>query len=387
MASNNCKKKILHVVGTLKIGGAEMMLLQYTKALGGERFEHYVYCFGSDGPVRNLLESLGVSVVFGSGLKSIINPVKFFFSLYALFKNIILYIRENNIQAIVSHSDQSDKVAVVAGKITAVPAFPTIHSTQSVLDKRNKLDLRVYINKAVDHIVYRIADMIIAVSPEVKEIVCKRYNLSASRVIVVKNGIVFHGKFRGGVFERNNFDFRKNRLKILAVGRLAYEKNFDVLIRAIAHIVEKGFTRISVQVLGDGEEYEKLSSLINSLQLNNYVELLGYKDNVIEYMLNSHVFVITSRYEGLSVAMIEAFSCSLPVVASNAPGLRDFINNENGILFAVGDYVDLAENIVKLFNDEKLYRLLSDGAKKSFFTNYDMTKNIKPLIDAVSDTF
>lgn len=357
-----------------------MLLFHYTKTLGKDHYKHFVYCFGVDGPIRPLLENLGVTVVFGPKVESIKHPIKFTLSLFSLFKSLLKFIKENGIHTIHSHNAQSDKLAVVVGKLTGVPTFPTIHSTMSILDKRSKLDPRVYVNKAVDQIIYRIADRVIAVSEEVKDTVCDRYSLKGSKVIVVKNGISPNCKSQKITGQNTKTIKHKNSMKILAIGRLAFEKNYDVLIEAANICLKKGHKNIFVQIVGDGEEYGNLSTLRNSLNLGSHVELLGMRNDVLELMQESDLFVMTSRYEGLSIAMIEAFSCGLPVIASDAPGLRDCIlHNENGMLFPVGDYKALAECILKIAADRDLQAHLSRGAKESFKNNYNMQTNIKPL--------
>ena len=97
-------------------------------------------------------------------------------------------------------------------------------------------------------------------------------------------------------------------------------------------------------------------------------------------MRASDIFVMPSRYEGLSLAMIEAMACGLPIIASNGPGLKEFINDlQNGLLFPVDDHKALAKCILRLSEDEDLRINLSRGAKESFKKNYDMRKNIAPL--------
>ena len=92
------------------------------------------------------------------------------------------------------------------------------------------------------------------------------------------------------------------------------------------------------------------------------------------------LFVMPSRYEGLSLAMIEAMACGLPIIASDVRGLKDYITNEqNGLLFPVGDYKALAERILQLANNRKLRSKLSQGARESFEKEYDMRKNIRSI--------
>jgi glycosyltransferase involved in cell wall biosynthesis len=98
---------------------------------------------------------------------------------------------------------------------------------------------------------------------------------------------------------------------------------------------------------------------------------------IMGLMKASDIFVMPSRYEGLSIAMIEDMACRLPVVASDAPGLRDYIENgENGLLFPLEDHMALAQHIVLLATNKKLRMKLSLEARKSFEREYDMRKNI-----------
>jgi len=244
----------------------------------------------------------------------------------------------------------------------------------------NSWDLRVYVRKAVNGVIYRIAEQVLAVSQEIKEIVIKTYGLKGSKVLVLKNGIVFDDSLWKSTDLEGEFPLSENKLKIIAVGRLVSLKSYDVLIKAVAEIVSQGFKNISVLVAGDGGEHLRLKELIRDLKLEGYVKLLGMRNDVMRLMKLSDVFVIPSRYEGLSIAMIEAMACGLPVIASNAPGLRDhIIDGRNGLLFHTGSYRALAECILKLARDKKLRNKLSNGAVESFVKEYDMHRNIKSL--------
>ena len=97
-------------------------------------------------------------------------------------------------------------------------------------------------------------------------------------------------------------------------------------------------------------------------------------------MMASDLFVMSSSYEGLSIAMIEAMSCGLPIISSDIRSIRDCITHEqNGLLYPVGDHRALADLILQIAKDAKLKDKLSRGARKSFETEYDMRKNIKSL--------
>ena len=378
------KVNLLHLVETLGMGGAEMMLLHYTRALGNEHYNHHVYCFGLDGPIRELIEKLGVPVIMGPKVSSIKNPIKFALTILALVKNLMRFIKNNCIQVIQSHAGRSNELSVVMGKLCGVPAFPTVHSTMAFVDKRSIWDPRVYFRKALGSLAYRTSDQVIAVSQGIKDIICQSYSLEDSKVLVLKNGIIFDESISEPVDLEKEICDSANKLKLIAVGRLVPLKGFDILIKAVAALVNQGFDDLLVLIVGgekpNGGEQSRLQALIRNLNMDNYVRLLGLRHDVIGLMKACDIFVLPSRYEGLSLAMIEAMACGLPIVASNGPGLKDFISDlQNGLLFPVDDHMVLAKCILRLAEDKDLRIQLSRGARASFEKNYDMRKNIAPL--------
>ena len=379
------KINLLHLVGSLGMGGAEMMLLHHIRALGDKRYKHYVYCFEIDGPIRELIEKLGVPVIMGPKYSSIKNPIKFALSLFLLIKSLKSFIKDNRIQVIQSNSDHSNELAVLIGKLSGIPALPTIHTTMAFVDKRSNCDLRVYIRKLADRVIYRISDQVIAVSQEIKDIIYQTLRLKESKILVVKNGIIFDEGTLKPVKLEGEISSSKNKLKLIAVGRLVPLKGFDILIKAVAEVVNQGLDDLLVLIVGgeknSSQERLRLQSLIQDLDIENYVKLTGMRNDILELMKSADIFVIPSRYEGLSVAMIEAMACGLPVIASNGPGLKGFINDlQNGLLFNVADHKGLAECILRLAKDKELRNRLSRGARISFEKNYDMRKNITPLV-------
>ena len=385
MAKRDDKKvNLLHLVETLGMGGAEMMLLHYTRALGNEHYKHHVYCFGFDGPIRELIEKLGVPVIMGPKCSNIKHPIKFTLSILALVKNLMDFIKDNRIQVIQSHSGRSNELAVVIGKLSGVPAFPTIHSTMAFVDTRSIRDPRVYLRKAIDWVIYRISGQVIAVSQEIKDIICQSFRLEESKVLVLKNGIIFDEGISEPVDLKKEIFDSSNKLKLIAVGRLVPLKGFDILIKAVAEVVNQGLYDLLVLITGGeqgkGEERLRLQALIQDLDVENYVKLIGLRHDIIGLMRASDIFVMPSRYEGLSLAMIEAMACGLPIIASNGPGLKNYIRNQqNGLLFPIEDHKALAKCILRLSEDEDLRINLSRAAKESFKKNYDMRKNIAPL--------
>ena len=374
------KIRILHLIDALNMGGAEVLITQIIKALGKEKYEHFVYYFANDGPVRKKLEGLGIQVYKGTERASIKQPIRFIVTLSGLINNLISFIRGNCIHVIQSHLGPANQLAVIVGKLLRIPTFPTVHTPVTFVDSENRWDMRVILKKAVNQIVYRIADRVVVVSQEIKEIFQKRFSLEDDNFFVLKNGIVLEDNFpKSDVFEKE-FPDSENKLKIIAVGRLVPLKNFNLIVRAAKELINRNLTNFLVLIAGEGGERPMLEALIKELEVDTHVKLLGLRDDIIDLMMASDLFVMSSSYEGLSIAMIEAMSCGLPIISSDIRSIRDCITHEqNGLLYPVGDHRALADQILQLSKDAKLKDKLSRGARKSFETEYDMRKNIKSL--------
>ena len=124
---------------------------------------------------------------------------------------------------------------------------------------------------------------------------------------------------------------------ILAVGRLAHQKNLDLLIESFS-IVRK--TRdANLLILGDGDKREELAALIEKLNLQNHVDMPGFVDNPYAYMAKSKIFVLSSLYEALPTVLIEAMHCGTQLVSTDCPnGPNEILDHgKYGQLVPVGD--------------------------------------------------
>ena len=372
--------RLLHLVDGLILGGAEILITHIIKALGTKHYKHYVYYFANDGPVREKLEVSGIPVYRGKKRASIKQPVRFGIALFFQMQDLMSFIRRERIQVMHAHMNPANQLGVAVGKLSRIPVFPTLHTPSVFVDKRSNWDLRVYCNKAVNQFVYRLADRVIVVSQEIKEEVQKRFGIKDTKLVFLKNGIVCDEDALRPLDLQREFPTSANKLKLIAVGRLVPLKNFDILVRTIAEVINQGQNDLLVLIAGEGEDRMRLEKLIRDLGIESYVKLLGLRHDVMGLMQACDLFVMPSRYEGLSLAMIEAMACGLPIIASDVRGLNDYITNEqNGLLFPVGDYKALAERILQLANNRKLRSKLSQGARESFEKEYDMRKNIRSI--------
>ncbi|MBR2994886.1 glycosyltransferase [Candidatus Saccharibacteria bacterium] len=130
-------------------------------------------------------------------------------------------------------------------------------------------------------------------------------------------------------------DDEERRNVIVSVGRLEKNKNQELLIRAFGDVIENGGCDYILEIFGEGSLRAHLQDLIKELGLDNKVFLKGQIDNVIQEINNARIFVLSSLYEGMPNALMEAMAMGLPCISTDCPcgGPRALIRDgENGIL-------------------------------------------------------
>ena len=152
---------------------------------------------------------------------------------------------------------------------------------------------------------------------------------------------------------------------IINVGRLVKQKNQKLLIEAFSKISSK-FPDYKLKIFGDGPLKDELQLLIDKLNLKDKVQLCGLTDNIKNEFLKSEVFVLSSDYEGMPNALIEAMACGLPCISTDCPcgGPKELIDSGvNGILIPVDDEESMANELDKLLKNDKKMKLIGTKAK------------------------
>lgn len=155
--------------------------------------------------------------------------------------------------------------------------------------------------------------------------------------------------------------------RVIAVGRLDYQKGFDRLIQAWQLVQHTGkFTDWKLDIFGQGEWREMLQQMIDKAELQNTVCLNRPTKQIGEEYVKSDLLVMSSNYEGFPMVMIEAMACGLPVVSFDYKcGPKDIIQpGINGLLVPNGDIQALADAMMKVMEDEAYRKMLSQNARK-----------------------
>lgn len=175
-------------------------------------------------------------------------------------------------------------------------------------------------------------------------------------------------------FLKDKKNMLKKEKRIISVGRLTVQKNFELLIAAFAELSEE-YPDHYLMIFGEGSERAELEKYIREKGIENKCFLPGRSNEIQTELLKSEIFVSTSDYEGISNALLEAMACGLPVITTDwsGGGARILVEDGiNGIIIPVRDEARLVQEINALLSDRMKQKALSQKAlkvKKDFSTD------------------
>jgi glycosyltransferase involved in cell wall biosynthesis len=166
-----------------------------------------------------------------------------------------------------------------------------------------------------------------------------------------------------------------------STGRLAHQKNYEFLINNFLRI-QKEIPNVKVVIIGDGPDRINYETMIKGLGLESDIILLGELVNSHQYMKGFDLFTLTSRYEGVSISLIEALYASIPVLVSNVGGNQEVVGNSNRQLFNLDDIEGYINNLLEI-RINKNYFINHNIKMKENFALDKMAENYKKLFDSL----
>ena len=224
-------------------------------------------------------------------------------------------VREQNIRLIHAHCSIPMLIGKMAGLLTGIPVVCTIHSTRGYSVRREKLTgwmSRSYVSIGAAAEDYMTGELKIP-----------RWKIS--RIYNAVDGARFApGKKCDGFWQECGLD--PGLPVFVNVGRVVELKNQMCILRAVKRCADAG-NPVQCAILGmyepDSPVYLDMIRYLEEHSLQKYVRFLGQRQNVADFLVNADCFVLTSRYEGLSVSFLEAVFCGLPVIASQMPFVEE----------------------------------------------------------------
>jgi glycosyltransferase involved in cell wall biosynthesis len=383
------KIKVLHLIKTLSLGGAELNLYNLIQTFNTDRFEiHIGYSWG--GSFEEKFRKSRIKIFkFSEGNYRIKS-----FSSFIILWRLIKYIKRNKIQIIHTHSFNTHFWGSIAAKIMKIRIVEHVHDSRYLEPaefKRRRETCRQY-----RYIKYfkNISDRVIVLTKQNVEFLFNNRLYTKEQVRKIQNGIsvctqVKISKKRQKTL-RGKWNISNDNLIVLTNCRISPEKNID-LIFSVAPIVKRACPKVIFIIAGDGPSLEKFRSLSRERRLEKIIKLPGFCSQVYELLSISDIFLLPSFLELHSLALLEAMRMEIPIITSRDVGCNnEFIDNwNNGILLDPFSPEEWAEAIIKLLKDIRLRRVIGHRGyqlcKRQFNIN-DVARKIEGIyIELVGD--
>lgn len=337
---------IAFCITELDRGGAELALSQLVLGLNRDEWLPRVYCLGPRGHFADVIEAGGVTVECfgGTGLMSLPRVLLRLTLALRRFRPAIL-------QTFLFHANI---VGRIAGRLARVPR---IVSGIRVADRRSRWYGRL------DHWTNGLVDHNVCVSQGVADFSISETGLTLSKLSVIPNGVDYELFASASPADLTPLGVPQGAMVCISVGRLEEQKGIDLLLTA-ASLVLRDHRDCHFVIVGDGCDRAALESQARQLGIANSVHFVGQRADVPNLLKASTAFMLPSRWEGMSNALLEAMAAGLPVVATAVEGSTELVRSgETGLLVTAGQSDELAKAIRSTLEDAGLTREMAAAAQ------------------------
>ena len=345
------KIKILHIIKSLGRGGAEMLLPETLKEHNQDQFEfHYIYFLPWKNQLVETIENAGGKVTCLSANNNI--------QLLLKFSQIIKYCKDNNIQLIHAHLPWAGFVSRLVHKITKIPVIYSEHNLQERYH---------FITKFINKWSFNSQTLAIGVSEDVTQSILKNIQPTAVTKTVL-NGVNTQTFTRLNPEERksirNQFGIPDGAIVVGTVAVFRFQKRLDKWLEIMKECTDKNPNIYGI-IIGAGILEPQLKEKHTSLNLESKVFFAGLQTKVKPYYEAMDIFMMSSSFEGLPIALLEAMSMECAMVTTNAGGIKEVIRQEeDGLMVDVDHWQDLAKSVLELAEKPEKRALLQSKARQ-----------------------
>ena len=349
--------KILQVITSLKVGGAETLVVNLVSQFYNLGHEVGIAVFNYERtPLSQKLESECPSCKIYKLGSSYYNP-------YYIFK-LAKIMQEYDI--IHTHNSSPQLFVAIANNYCRRKIVTTEHSTNN--RKREFGTIFRYIDKWM----YRNYHQVICISDIAQSRLLDYLGKGNCHICTINNGVDIDKFYNAQPVQ----DLSSKRFVVAMVAGFREAKDQDTVIRAISILPKEQF---ELWLIGDGVRRQYLENLSKELNVTENIRFLGIRSDVHKVLKSADIVVMSSHWEGLSLSNIEGMASGKPFIASDVNGLRE-VTSGYGILFPHGDYKSLAQIIQRLSDDKNYYKQIADRCYERA-KEYDISKTVKQYND------
>ncbi|MEM6525806.1 MAG: glycosyltransferase [Bacteroidota bacterium] len=366
------KIKVLHIIKSLGRGGAEMLLPETLLLHDKDKFEfHYIYFLPWKDQLVEHIKTHGGKVTCFNANNNL--------QLMTRRNKVVSYIREHDINLIHAHLPWAGFLARYAVNKGNRILFYTEH---------NKQERYHWLTALLNRYTFNRQSLAIAVSADVQKSIQK--NISPSVLVrLLLNGvntIKFSRDVKSGQRIRQENDIPLDAIVVGTISVFRSQKRLKEWVNVFYTALESNPNLFGI-IVGDGLLKNEVIDEISKLKLQQKILLPGLQVNTVEWLSSMDIFMMTSRFEGLPIALLEAMSCKCAVVSTDAGGIKEVIPDREcgGLLRGVDDFRLLSQDLLTLTSDQPQLKEMGKKARKRVVAKFSLNRMVARLEDLYSE--
>ncbi|MBQ3409036.1 MAG: glycosyltransferase [Clostridia bacterium] len=389
------KKKLLFVVHTLQIGGAEKILINVLKYISKRKYDITVLALVDDGvlvdEVKNI-EGIKYKYVFKSYFKKArSNKESKFYKIScnimnSIWKKYLKKIKYNSKKLYEKYVNEKYdvEIAFLEGKVSKFVSCSNNEESRKIAWIHTDINVgtnSIFIDDDDEKKCYETFDKIVCVSGDVRNRFIQKTGRDKNVFVQINpvDCLDILEKSKEELSIKKNADVPV----VCTVGRLVQAKGFDRLLEVHKRLIDENIDH-ELWIIGEGIERRKLEDYIRKNKLGKSARLMGYSSNPYKYVKNSDVFVCASRVEGLSTVIVEATILDKVIVSTDCPGAKDILGDDNECALVVNnDAAGIYEGLKAVLTNEELKKKYQTNIKKrsELFNLRNTIGQIEDIID------
>jgi glycosyltransferase involved in cell wall biosynthesis len=351
--------RVAIVIDTLKVGGAQKLVSDFALSAADYGIEPTVICLHKDihPYMADSMKAAGVRIIELSS-PSLLNVRR--------FAKLVSFLRRERFDLIHTHLSYANTLGSLAGFLLGCPVVASLHNTESDSRKRS-----IRVARLETTVLRFLARRIIAVGYGVSDAFHAR--VKDRQVDVIPNGIPIPSPIGFEVRQalRREITGDANRILLIAVGRFVPAKGYGDMIESFA-LLHQSDPRCYLAIAGSGSLFDEIRAKISHMQLDDSIACLGVRSDVPQLLAASDIFVSSSHWEGLPVAILEAMMAGLPIVATAVGDIPKVVTQDAGLIVPPHQPDCLAEALHDLVRAPAKARAMGEAGRARAVQEYSL---------------
>ena len=358
-------KRVLHIIKSLGRGGAEVLLAESVKLHNKEEFDFFcIYFLPWKYQMVASLEEGGAQVHCFEARNNL--------QMLLQYKRVISFCKEKEIDLIHCHLPWSGFLGRIIHEKYDIPVVYTEHNIQEHYH---------IVTKNLNKFSFNKQDLAIGVSADVSRSIKENINPEIP-VQTVLNGVntsTFQRDPQKRSLKRRELDIPNEAVVVGTIAVFREQKSILDWVKAFKE-VNNEHPGVYGVIVGAGPQKEEIEALVKELELGSRIIMPGLQTDTISYFSAMDIYMMSSKFEGLPIALLEAMSMECAIVCTKAGGIVEVVRDQvDGLLCDVGDYISLSQHVKTLIEDRDLQQKLRRAARERVKSEFSLQVMVQQL--------